>query len=547
MSNSFPNFNPSFQAADDMDKSLMLWRVDMNNLEKDLSAKDKIEARAYDLYRNNELMHALVEKQVDALVGSHVTLMSQPDWEALGVTQAEGMAWAARVETEYHTYAHSPDNWISADRSMDLTQMLRSAARSLIMTGEIFSSREWLKSPVTYNTCFQLVSSGRVKTPKNYRDGAVFYGIEFNDYGEALAYHIETAKLGYQKRNFGQKEIKRYTRRNDFNWLQIYHIYEPIIPEYPRGISRLACIIKPLVQRGRYIEADLDKNIIAANYVMAITSNESPESVADMLSGAESAGSSDFAIAGGAALPPEVAAKRQEILDSITQRVVELTGGHMMHLFDGESAEILQAPNAGQTSGDYAATIARHIANGAGMSYAYATGDFKGLSFSAGQMDLGIYEHGANIQRQLYVYKLARLWFRTWLDEAMLKGTVPLLGGKEYWPNREAYSRCDHSGAKRVHIDPLKKANADRVGLANGTTSRTAIANETGTDLAQIINDRSNEAAAIVKAIVDAAEKQGLTLSDEAKLKIIIDVVGTSSVETPDTVVEIEDNGDGNV
>lgn len=543
--NMLADFSPSFQAADDMDKALLLWRVNMNTLEKDLRAKEKIEARAYDLYRNNDLMRALVEKQVDALVGSHVTLLSQPDYKALGVSQSEAAEWAATVENEYHTYAHSPDNWISADRSMDLTQLLRSAARSLIMTGEIFSSREWLKSPVTYNTAFQLVSSHRIKSPNNYRDGKVFYGIEFNDFGEAEAYHIESFKMG-QKRNFGQKEIKRYGKRNAFNWLQIYHIYEPIVPEYPRGISRLACVIKPILQRGRYIEADLDKNIIAANYVMAITSNESPESVADMLSGADQHGSNGFEVAAGGGLPPEVAQKREEILNQITQRVIELTGGHLLHLFDGEKAEILQAPNAGQTSGDYAASIARHVANGAGMSYAYATGDFKGLSFSAGQMDLGIFEHGANITRQLYIYKLAKLWFRTWLDEAMLKGTVPLLGGKEYWPNREAYSRCDHSGAKRVHIDPVKRANSNKIDLANVTTSRTSIANELGVDLDAIITERANEAAKIVAAIVSAAEKQGLTVSDEAKLKIIIDVVGTSSVETPDTVVEIEESGDGN-
>lgn len=534
----------SFQAADDLDKALLLWRADMNNLEKDLKAKEKIEARAYDLYRNNDLMRALVEKQVDALVGSHVTLMAQPDSEGLGASQQEALDWQKIVEREFHTYAHSPDNWISADRSMDLTQLLRTAARSYIMTGDIFSSREWRKSPITYNTCFQVVGSHRVKTPKNVGDGKVFYGIEFDEFGEALAYHIETANLTTQKRSFGQKQIKRYTRRNDFNWLQVYHLYEPLIPEYPRGISRLACVIKPILQRGRYIEADLDKNIIAANYVMTVTSNESPESVADMLSGAESHGSSEFEIAGGGAqLPPDVQARRDDILKQITQRVVELTGGHMMHLFEGETAEIMQAPNAGQTSGDYAGTIARHVANGAGMSYAYATGDFKGLSFSAGQMDLGIFEHGANIQRQLYIYKLARLWYRTWLDEAMLKGTVPLLAGKDYWANREAYTGCDFSGAKRIHLDPVKAANSNRINLGNGTTSRTEITNHNGVDLQKIVNDRANEAAMIITAVQTAAEAQGLTLSDEAKLKIIIDVIGTSSVETPDNVLEFEDTG----
>ena len=42
-----------FTAADNADKAIMLWRKEIDELEDDLKSKDQIEARIFDLYRNN--------------------------------------------------------------------------------------------------------------------------------------------------------------------------------------------------------------------------------------------------------------------------------------------------------------------------------------------------------------------------------------------------------------------------------------------------------------------------------------------------------------
>ena len=530
----------SFQAVDEFDKAFMLWKAELNQLDSDLKSKDKIEARIYDLYRNDSLMRGMIEKQVDSVVGSKVALQALPDYEALGATRQQAMDWQGLVEAEFHRYAYSPENWISADRSMDLTQMLRVAYRSKIMTGEIFTSREWRPSPLAYNTCFNVFSSHRVKTPAQNNE-KTFYGIEFDEYGAALAYHVEEAALG-QKKSFGRKSIKRVAKYSSFNWLQLFHIYEPLLPEYPRGISRLAAVLKEIKQLHRYKEADLDKNIIAANYVMLITSDESPESVADMLSGVTQQSGLDSALSAvDGNLSADVLAEKDRILKQISQRYVEMTGGHMMHLFNGESASILQAPVASQSSADYAKGYTKQIANGMGVSYELGSGDFQGMNFSGGQLSTGIYAHSANIERQLYVYKLAKLIYRAWLDEAMTRGIIPLLGEQAYYVNREAYSRCDFTGAKVVHVDVMKNANSNKVNLASGVTSRTAIANSEGVDLEKIVMDRANEADMILNAIETVANGRGLELSNEAKVKIITDVVATQSVDVPDELLPVEE------
>ena len=210
----------------------------------------------------------------------------------------------------------------------------------------------------------------------------------------------------------------------------------------------------------------------------------------------------------------------------------------MLHLFEGEDIKILQPPVASQTSGDYKRDQQRDIANGAGMSYELGAGDFRQLNFSAGQLSLGIYEHGANIQRRLYVHKFLKLCFRSWLDEAIDKGIVPLLGDMPYFPNKEHYARCEFTGAKRIHVDPVKAANANRINLANGTTSRIDIANENGIDLEAVVNNRGHEAVMVLKNAEAAAERCGLSMSEEQKIGFLLDYLAKESVDVVEAAPE---------
>lgn len=523
-----------FNAADNADKAIMLWKKEIDELSDDLKSKDQIEARIFDLYRNNDLMRGLVEKMVDTVVGSKVSLQSMPDYEALGVSRDEALRWQKIVEREFHNYVDSPDNWISADRSMDFTQMCRQAYRSKIFTGEITASLEWRYSRADgYKTCINVFSPHRIKTPPQNTDA--FFGIELDNYGAAIAYHIEKTNVNTQSSIYRQKEFKRILKRNKFGQLQLIHIFEPLLPEYPRGISRLACVLKKMKQLDRYHEADLDKAIITTAYVFAITSDEDPETVAEILSGVSQIknNNDDLAIGNSDAnIPKDLLAERDQIIKKIlNDRWIEVTGGNVMHLFSGEDIKTVAPPNTITSSAEFAKGHTRNIANGLGISYELGTGDFEGVNYSGGQLSLGIYEHSASIERKLYAHKFASMVFRAWLDEAIDKERVPLLGGVDYWSNRDKYSKCTFTGVKRVHVDPLKAANANAKNLVNGTTTRTDIVNENGGDIESVAINRSYEATLMLKVIESAAREQNLKLSDEYKLKILSDYITGRSVD----------------
>lgn len=524
-----------FEAANNADKAIIKWQKQIDELEDDLKSKEQIEARIFDLYRNNDLMRGLVEKMVDSVVGSKVALQSMPDYEALGVKRDEALRWQKIVEREFHNYVDSPENWISADRSMDFTQLCRQAYRSKIFTGEITASLEWRYSQGDgYKTCINVFSPNRIKTPP--QNSQAFFGIELDNYGGAIAYHIEKTNLNAQGLLYRHKEFKRVLKRNKYGQLQLIHIFEPMLPEYPRGISRLACVLKKMKQLDRYHEADLDKAIITTAYVFAITSNEDPETVAEILSGVSQAKSryDEMAIGNSDAnVPKNLLEKRDKIQDDILKgRWVEATGGQVMHLFKGEDIKTVAPPNTITSSAEFAKGHTRNIANGLGISYELGTGDFEGVNYSGGQLSLGIYEHSASIERKLYAHKFAAIVFRAWLDEAIDKGKVPLLGGVDYWSNRDKYSKCTFTGVKRVHVDPVKAANAHAKNLVNGTTTRTDIVNENGGDIESVAVNRSYEALLMLKVIESAAKEQGIQLTDEYKLKVLSDYITGRSIDS---------------
>lgn len=523
-----------FEAANNADKALILWRTEINELNDDLKSKEQIESRILDLYRNNDLMRGLVEKMVDTVVGSKVTLQSMPDYEALGVSRDEALRWQKIVEREFHQYADSPENWISADRSMDFTQLCRQAYRSKIFTGEITASLEWRYSKENgYKTCINVFSPNRIKSPPQTTQA--FFGIELDNYGGAIAYHIEKTNLNPDSTLYRQKEFKRVLKRNKYGHLQLIHIFEPLLPEYPRGISRLACVLKKMKQLDRYHEADLDKAIITTAYVFAITSDEDPETVAEILSGVSQAKNRYDEMAIGETytnVSKDLLAERDRIKDQILKgRWVEASGGQIMHLFKGEDIKTVAPPNTITSSAEFAKGHTRNIANGLGISYELGTGDFEGVNYSGGQLSLGIYEHSASIERKLYAHKFAGMVFRAWLDEAIDKGKVPLLGGVDYWSNREKYAKCTFTGVKRIHVDPVKAANANAKNLVNGTTTRTDIVNENGGDMESVAVNRAYEARLMLKVIEGAAHEEGIDLTDAHKLKILSDYITGRSVD----------------
>lgn len=559
-------YSPTHIAANDHNVAMALWRVEQRTLEQDLKDKEKVEARIYDLYKNNDLVRALIDKYVDNLVGKRVILQATPDYKTLGVTKVEAETWAQNVERRFQTWADNPENWISANQNSDFTGLCRHAATQEVIHGEILATREWKRTPVGFATCVQMVTPSRLKNPPSVDASAsnatggklepnpvdqngnrkIFEGIEFDRYGASKRFWIEqpirndkATGLHLYNPATAQTQIRPVGKYTRFGWLQVWHIFEGLKPEYPRGISRLTSIIRKVKQLDRYSQADLDKAIISASYVLAITSDEDAASVADMLSGVDAHHAQSATMdVGGQPVPADLAARRDDLLNEFADRYTKIKSGSILHMFKGEKVEAVAPPVNHGDPANYRKGHERSVANTIGMSYEHASGDFSGVNFSGGQLSTGGFEQTLGIRRSQGVYKFAKLYYRSWLDEAISRGIIPKLGGRDYFPYREAYTRCEFTGTSRIYVDGVKRARENQLDLANGTTSRSAIVAEKGGDFNQLTAERAREAQIILEELENLAEQNGIVLSPQDKIRVLTEVLVTDSVELPPNIGE---------
>ena len=94
-----------------------------------------------------------------------------------------------------------------------------------------------------------------------------------------------------------------------------------------------------------------------------------------------------------------------------------------------------------------------------------------------------------------------------------------------------------------MHVDPVKNARATNIDLQNGVISRTAKVNAEGGDIEQVVRERASEAGLMLDALRAVASEKGLTLTQEAETQIVIDIIATNQVETPE--IEIGGEPDG--
>lgn len=511
----------------------------MAQLTEDMQDRQDIADRVFECYRTNDLMRMLVERWLDLTIGPQITVEPRPDWRALGMDdRKEADKWSARVKCDFEALATSPDRWVSANRQYSLTGLVRASGLMRKITGESFVTREFRSSPLGLSTCFQLVNPARVIASRNSlmtTGSRVFQGIEFDRYGAARAYHIQHADPT-QKRNFGRKKTQIVPKFNRFGWRQVFHIFDPLMPEYPRGISPYCALLPRIEQRDQLIKTDLDRRILAASIAFVITSDDTPENIAHMMADVErAAAGADGPIEGDAATLDHETKKREFLKELLDSRKKRMAGSVWLQLYDGETMTDVQSNQQIATTENALRDVTGMISNGVGLSYETGTGDFRGINFSAGQLSAGMTEFGTAIERKMHEHHLVELMYRSFLHEWMVRNPGELLNGVPFFGpqnglNRERYARIEIPGVRRVSADPLKDRKTSALSVATGLEARSNIVAANGGNYSDLIEARTQDAQIVLDSIDQISKAKGLPLSDTDRVQILLRMILTEKV-----------------
>ncbi len=118
-------------------RSLRDWFVTPASADEDtVHDLDTLRARSRDMVRNAPLATGAVNTVVMNVVGTGLSLLPRPDWEALGMTEEQADEWTAQVEREFRVWAESAECDITRTQNFYGLQSL--VFRSALESGDAF-------------------------------------------------------------------------------------------------------------------------------------------------------------------------------------------------------------------------------------------------------------------------------------------------------------------------------------------------------------------------------------------------------------------------
>lgn len=434
-----------------------------------------IAARALDLDRNNPIASGAINTNVDNIVGTGLRLAAKPDYKALGKTKEWADELANTVEALWRTFADTLD--FDAARQLTFGGMTALQLRTAFLSGDGLALPLWFnpgERPGTkWSTALQAVDparlgcpDGRLSTEKNRE------GIELNDWGEPIAYHIRKTHPGDIWSIFGtDSRFERIPARTAFGRRRVIHLYDKRRPGQTRGKSILTQVMAPFKMLDHYQRIELQTAVINSMIAAFIETPMDGATIAEMFGGGK------------------------EYVEQKSGWEVKLEGAGVIPLYPGEK---MSAFNPGRPNSAYSAfveAVLRTIGAGLNMPYELVLKDFSKTNYSSARAAmLEAWRYFIGRRQWLSDYWCTPV-YELFLEEAIDKGLVPGVTLDDFYENKTAYCRAKWIGPGRGWVDPAKEAQAADLRMKSGVTTLEDECAEQGRDWEEQLEQRSRERA----------------------------------------------------
>lgn len=434
-------------------KSMIGW------ISRGASAKEDIEDNLYllrtrsrDLYMGTPLATGALKTTRTNVVGSGLKLNAQIDYEYLGLTEEQADDWETKTEREFSLWADSLH--CDAQRMNNFYELQQLAFLSWLMSGDCFALLPLMpRRSMPYDLRVQLIEADRICNPNSFgpttrsMNPQLVNGVEIGPNGEVVAYHIAQV---HPLTNIG-KEIQEWVRVEKFGAktgrINVIHLMESERPEQRRGVPILAPVIESLKQLGRYTEAELMAAVVSGMYTVFIKTQAQDERPL------------------GEVIP------EGERIDDGDENTYELGNGAIIALSENESIEQANPGRPNTAFDGFVTAVCRQVGAALEIPYELLVKHFT-ASYSASR---------AALLEAWKMFRMRRAWlaadfcqpiYEEWLWEAVAKGRIYAPGFFTDPMVRKAYCGAEWNGPSQGQIDPLKEANAAKLRVEEGFSTR---------------------------------------------------------------------------
>lgn len=459
---SFRNSGYDESGASRSKNSMKGWKARSLTPQEDIDSNlPTLRQRSRSLFMSAPLATSAIKTNRTNIVGQGLRLKSAIDAEYLHMTHEQAEEWQRAAEREFGFWAKS--KLCDATRVNNFYEIQQVACLNWLMNGDACCLIEYDRSAkryFPYGLRLHLIESDRVSTPHSagtyvnltYRDpgtkNRVFNGVEVDDKGKIVAYHICSSYPGsnlYTQKKWTR--VKAFGERTGNP--NVLMIYESERAEQYRGVPYLAPVVESLKQLTRYSEAEMMAAVINGFFTVFVTSES------------------------GTTEQPFTGVTDEE--DRVTDDDVsyELGPGMVNVLRPGEKIDIADSKRPSTNFDSFVSSLAKYIGAALEIPYELLMKSFN-ASYSASR---------AAILEAWKAFKMKRTWlandlcqpvYEMFLTEAVASGRLNAPGFFIDPLIKEAYCKAQWNGPAQGMIDPLKEVNAaeKRINLNLSTHDR---------------------------------------------------------------------------
>ncbi|MGL6063854.1 MAG: phage portal protein [Fusobacteriaceae bacterium] len=448
------------------------WQPEPESPDNDiLENLEDMRARSRDLYMNNEIATAILDKYRTKVIGTGLIPKPTINYRFLNITKEKAKEMEQIISTKFDAWAYSTNS--DSSRVHDFYTLQSLVQLSWIMNGDVFAvvKRKPTKN-IDVELCIQLLEADRVTNPSGGNQ-AIKGGVEVDKEGTLLNYYISNKHPGD-----GAVEIKKYPVFNSMARRNILHIFEPTRIGQRRGIPLLSPVLRTFKQLDRYKKAEMMAAVLNASVAMLLKT-ENASNILNKDKVMQSMGKEN---------EPKTSSKNS------IERELNKSFGHGQVYVAGKDEElkefITSRPNKNYK--DFVEKICEELGAATGIPVEVMMSSFKS-SYSAAKASLEEAEARFKTARRIIEKKFCQPIYEEFIIELMKNGDIECPNFFDDVTVRYAFSHCIWIGTNKTSLDPLRDAKADEINLRNKITTRAIIARRNGVDYDDITGEIMRE------------------------------------------------------
>lgn len=418
-----------------------------------------LRSRSRDLARNAPIGGAALNTVVSNVIGTGLSMQSNPDAKFLGWSDEQANEWKREVEAEWALWCNSFD--CDASRAMNFYGLQSLALRSMLESGDVLAITPSIKRNGPYSLAVQIIEADRlINKDRQANSVNKIEGVTIDSNGSATKYDISKQHPGaIQRSGLEWIEIEAYGKNGRRN---VLHLFDKRRPGQVRGVPFLSPVIEHLKQLARYSEAELQAAVVSA--ALAIFVKMDAEAFSSLFDGETSSEYIKSAKRWDGSVPTDMDGH-----------------GKAVNLLPGESVEV---PSLGRPNANYDPfflSMLKQIGPALEIPFEVLVKHFSS-SYSASRAALLDFWRIVRVRRDFMATHFCEPIKELWFEEAVSLGRIQAPGFFSDARIRQAYTSVAWIGDSPGSIDPEKEVNAakERISLGISTREKESIAYDGG-------------------------------------------------------------------